>query len=248
MKIKILISLVLSILFIGCANNTPTHQIQLIPIKPKYYTLNITTKPKNAKIEFEYLNKKYKPNMKLKAGEYLIKVSAKFYNPEYKRIYLNSNKNIFISLQSKFNIDKEFNKKINSLAHNINPNSMNFVKKGDVVIDKDRKLMWQDNKSLNSQKQMNWQQARKYCKNLKLAGHKDWRLPTIQELSTIIDLDRYNPAIAKEFKNVKSDWYWTNTSCASNSNDAWGLYFKYGSDYHDYKNSSAYVRCVRKIK
>jgi len=145
-------------------------------------------------------------------------------------------------------INKDFNQKINSLAHKpINPNSMNFIKKGDVVIDKDRKLMWQDDKAVINNK-MNWQQARKYCKNLNLAGFSDWRLPTIQELNTIIDLDRYNPAIAKEFKNVKSERYWTNTSYAYNSDAAWRLNFKDGLDNGYNKYNSDYVRCVRKIK
>jgi len=145
-------------------------------------------------------------------------------------------------------INKDFNQKINSLAHKpINPNSMNFVKKGDVVIDKDRKLMWQDDKAVINNK-MNWQEARKYCKNLNLAGFSDWRLPTIQELSTIIDLDRYNPAIAKEFKNVRSEWYWTNTSYADDSSNAWTFYFKNGDDDDYGKDNNYYVRCVRKIK
>ena len=212
MKMKISTSIILTVLFIGCTNNTSNYQTEIkqpTKSKPiKYYTLNAITKPKNKKI--------------------------------------------FVSLQPNFNINKDFNQKINSLAHKpINPNSMNFVKKGDVVIDKDRKLMWQDDKAVINNK-MTWQQARKYCKNLNLAGFSDWRLPTIQELNTIIDSDRYNPAIAKEFKNVRSkwyEWYWTNTFCADNSYRAWKLNFYDGYDFNLYnKNKNGYVRCVRKIK
>jgi hypothetical protein len=45
-------------------------------------------------------------------------------------------------------------------------------------------LMWakKDNGS-----DVNWNQASSYCSNLQLAGYKDWRLPSIQELEGIYD-------------------------------------------------------------
>jgi serine/threonine protein kinase len=41
---------------------------------------------------------------------------------------------------------------------------------------------WEDNS-----KSVNWQQATDYCRNLRLAGHSDWRLPAIGELQGIYD-------------------------------------------------------------
>jgi len=143
-------------------------------------------------------------------------------------------------------IDKSFDKKINSLAKNpIDPNAKNFVRKGEVVIDLDRHLMWQDNSEAKSVKK-SWQGAKEYCRNLSLAGYSDWRLPTLSELITISDKTRYNPAIAKQFKNVAvDDYYWSSSSNVDISNFAWRLDFKNGYDYSGYKNSYDYVRCVR---
>jgi hypothetical protein len=65
-------------------------------------------------------------------------------------------------------------------------------KAADVIDDKNTNLQW--SKNLNSH-EMEWEAARKYCSNLKLAGAEDWRLPTKAELETIIirDLKDKNP-------------------------------------------------------
>ena len=47
-------------------------------------------------------------------------------------------------------------------------------------------LLWTKHDSGNNI-DLTWQQAVNYCRNLKLAGHADWRLPTIDELGGISD-------------------------------------------------------------
>jgi len=47
-------------------------------------------------------------------------------------------------------------------------------------VDPDTGLMWAGKD--NNGKDVNWRQATKYCRNLRLAGYSDWRLPTIDEL------------------------------------------------------------------
>ncbi|MDD4908158.1 MAG: DUF1566 domain-containing protein, partial [Candidatus Omnitrophica bacterium] len=60
----------------------------------------------------------------------------------------------------------------------------------------------------------NWKDAQdKYIKALnqkKYAGFSDWRLPNKDELRSIVDYGRTNPAVDTcYFPNCKSDLYWT---------------------------------------
>ncbi|MCX5809727.1 MAG: DUF1566 domain-containing protein [Proteobacteria bacterium] len=50
-----------------------------------------------------------------------------------------------------------------------------------------------------------------------------WRLPTRQELESLLDLNNYNPALPKNhpFINVQSNYYWSSSSYAGNTNGAW---------------------------
>jgi hypothetical protein len=97
---------------------------------------------------------------------------------------------------------------------------------------------------------INWQTAVDACKELKFAGYKDWRLPTVEELRELVDYSLgakdNEPAIdTKFFPDTKYSWYWTLTSCAWNSGSAWCVGFYFGDVGSDGKDYSFYVRPVR---
>jgi len=115
-----------------------------------------------------------------------------------------------------------------------------------VVADDATGLVWQDDYSDNAGeiKYANWQDALVYCQELSLGGKSDWRLPNKNELFSIIDMSKYQPDISSVFTNITSYDYWSSTSYASDSSNAWIVSF-YGHVEWDSKLTGAHVRCVR---
>jgi len=60
-------------------------------------------------------------------------------------------------------------------------------------------LMWAQK---DNGKAVSWQKAKKYCRDLRLAGDSEWRLPTIDELQGIYDKSAEAPGI-----NPTSRWH-----------------------------------------
>ncbi len=109
-------------------------------------------------------------------------------------------------------------------------------------------LTWQDDGNVSIDPKT-WNDAIEYCENLDFAGKQDWRLPNFNELYMIADRSRTNPAMhmdaANGFQNVASSFYWSSTTLASDTSDAWRVNFNKGYDSARDKTLSAFVRCVR---
>jgi len=79
-----------------------------------------------------------------------------------------------------------------------------------VVLDNNNGLMWQQTIQTSTYA---WSGAFSYCDGSTYAGYRDWRLPTPQELLTIVDNSRYNPAIdTTYFPNTPSGGFWSSIS------------------------------------
>ena len=79
-------------------------------------------------------------------------------------------------------------------------------------------------------------------------GYTDWRMPTVKELSFIVDRGRYDPSIDTDyFPKTMSSYYWSSTTHAYDPGSAWRVHFYDGSvyGYGFGKSNSFYVRAVR---
>lgn len=118
-----------------------------------------------------------------------------------------------------------------------------YTRNSDVVKDLITGLEWQDDVAAATVTKT-WAEAGPYCAALSLDGG-GWRLPTIDELVYITDKSKFDPAINAVFQNKVSSNYWSSTTVASDTGNAWGVNFYYGNDHWYYKSVSSYVRCVR---
>jgi len=116
-----------------------------------------------------------------------------------------------------------------------------------IVTDTQTNLQWQDDNATKTTSLV-WQSAIGYCEALDttaVGGYDDWRLPNFNELYYIADRSIYSPALSSVFVNVISSGYWTATTDASDTSNAWIVDFNAGYDYGGDKGASSYVRCVR---
>jgi len=116
-----------------------------------------------------------------------------------------------------------------------------------MVSDPKTGLLWEDTSHVRETK-ITQPRAKEYCEELKLGTFEDWRLPTIQELLTIIDYSRTSPAILKAFSYVDEEsFYWSKTHVADEDDAFWGVNFKRGASSKASEYYDRYARCVRSV-
>ncbi len=112
------------------------------------------------------------------------------------------------------------------------------------VLDKETGLVWA---KAGGGGQMTWGAAVNYCADLVIGNRKGWRLPTREELASLIDPSQSSPALPPGYSAFFDDVmttsdYWSSTTDTAS---AWGANFRFGYvDRYD-KSYDAYVRAVR---
>ena len=94
----------------------------------------------------------------------------------------------------------------------------------------DAKLWW----SSKSEDTMNWLSALNYCEDLNVCGHSDWKLPTIDELKTLLKWRRDSQCKVSDNDNCLSFTdCWTCSSCCHDCTLGGGGECNYSSYYYD---------------
>jgi len=75
------------------------------------------------------------------------------------------------------------------------------------VLDRETGLVWERSPATTTN---TWYNSLDACANLALGGRKGWRLPSVQELASLVDPSVTNPALPSghPFLNVQSAIYW----------------------------------------
>ena len=122
-----------------------------------------------------------------------------------------------------------------------------FVANGNgTVTDRLTGLMWSRNAD-QAHGPAAWEDAVSGAGSCKVGGYYDWRLPNRRELESLLDLDKFNPALPQghPFIDVQPSYYWTATTTANSEDDAWAIHLYIGFVTKDDKAGSHYVWYVR---
>jgi uncharacterized delta-60 repeat protein len=92
--------------------------------------------------------------------------------------------------------------------------------------------------------------ALEYCETSTIGGFADWRLPSIEELHTLIDFSKDSGSkVNSVFENIDANIYWSRTYFDNNASKAWQVDFgtSAGINLYDEReiSESKRVTCVR---
>jgi hypothetical protein len=144
-----------------------------------------------------------------------------------------------------------------------------YAENGDgTVNEKIGGLMWvQETKS----GLLDWEESLQYCEDLEYAGHKDWKLPSNKEMTSIVDLTRQKPALdASIFPDTDyKAFYWSRTPETRDASrnlmsettvqpedkdinnateNAWLQSYMLGGNWRAPRSLRAYARCARWVE
>jgi len=120
------------------------------------------------------------------------------------------------------------------------------------IRDKDNTFYWFDSNpetnggNAGNDNELNTENYINQLNEYRLFCHSDWRMPTLNELATLINYGKTSPAaFVKYFPNMQSQKYWSSSSYNEDSSYAICIDFSIGSEYFNKKAiKRSYIRAV----
>lgn len=143
-----------------------------------------------------------------------------------------------------------------SLANCLRTDAGRYSVEGPVVLDNRTALMWSrcslgqtyaENQCTGTASAHNLAQARQLAGSADLGGYSDWRVPTIDELESLVDSECSYPVVSLEvFPNTPVSFYASATPFRFGTYRFMYLYSGTGEVRHDDQNNYSRVRLVRR--
>ena len=99
----------------------------------------------------------------------------------------------------------------------------------DAVLDKKTGLVWEKSPQTTSAR---WSVARRTCVEKRVGGQTGWRLPSLEELASLVDYSIAPPSLAlppgHPFLSIQSSVYWSSTRPGDDPKGSWGVHFGLG--------------------
>ncbi|MDW7774297.1 MAG: DUF1566 domain-containing protein [Desulfobulbaceae bacterium] len=115
----------------------------------------------------------------------------------------------------------------------------------EAVLDRETGLTWERKPDHSEVKK--WHEAIIISYQKVIGGRKGWRLPSVEELLSLVDVTRSAPALpaGHPFLGISSYGYWTATSVVNAQGQGWVVNIGSGETDTDNKQSGLFVWAVR---
>ena len=138
-----------------------------------------------------------------------------------------------------------FDKTMNIKGSFKNEYEVKIVENDKVVIDHSTNLIWHQSGSTDFVALERIEQYIEEVNKSKYAGYSDWRLPTIEELSSLLEPEKSEGLYVSPVFDRKQIFCWS--SDKDNSGSRWYIFFGGGTVWCDPYNFHGYVRPVRSM-
>jgi len=116
---------------------------------------------------------------------------------------------------------------------------------GEVVRDNETGLLWEQSPSSLA---ASWESARHACSTKAVGERMGWRLPSVQELASLVDPFQSEPALplGHPFANIELTDYWSATTDVEHPAYAWDVFFGGNPGVGTkFKSDPGFAWCVR---